>query len=437
MGMTVTEKILADHAVQAPCGAGKQTVRAGEIVNVRLDLLVGNDVTTPIAVEQFRKMGAEKVFDREKIVLVPSHYLPAKDIRAAEMGKQMREFAAEQGIVHYFEVGRMGIDHAIVPGEGLVVPGDCVIGADSHTCTYGGMGAFSTGVGSTDLAAAMALGETWFRVPETARFVLHGKRRPWVVGKDLILHIIGTIGVSGALYQAMEFTGETVASLPMHDRFTMCNMAIEAGAKSGIIEADDTTLDWVRPRAKRPPRIFRSDPDASYAAVYDFDVSEIEPLVARPARPDNTVAVSQLGEVRIDQAAIGSCTNGWIEDMRAAAAVLKGRKVHPSVRLIVFPASQEIYRQCLEEGLAQIFAEAEAVFSTPTCGPCIGGHMGVLAEGEVCISTTNRNFVGRMGHPKSQVYLANPAVAAASAVLGKIGTPAELGMTAEDSYALE
>jgi len=437
MGMTISEKILAEHAVQAPGGAGKASVRPGEIVNVRLDLLVGNDVTAPIAVEQFRKMGAEKVFDREKIALVPSHYLPAKDIQAAENAKRMREFAREQGIVHYFEVGRMGIEHALLPSEGLVVPGDCVIGADSHTCTYGAVGAFSTGVGSTDLAAAMALGETWLRAPETAKFVLHGKRQPWVVGKDLILHIIGAIGVAGALYQAMEFTGEAVASLPMHDRFTMCNMAIEAGAKSGIIEPDDITLRWVKPRAKRPLRIFRSDPDANYAAVYDFDASKIEPVVARPSRPDNTVPVSQVGEVRIDQAAIGSCTNGWIEDMRAAAAVLKGRKVHPSVRLIIFPATQQIYRQCLEEGLAQIFAEAEAVFSTPTCGPCIGGHMGVLAEGEVCISTTNRNFVGRMGHPKSQVYLANPAVAAASAVLGRIGTPAELGMTAEDFYALE
>ena len=416
---TITQKILAAHS-------GRDHVSPGEFANVKLDLLVGNDITAPIAIEQFRRIGTEGVFDRDRIVLVPDHSTPNKDINSAQQCLAMREFAKQQHLSRYFEVGRMGIEHAFIPEQGLVTAGDCVIGADSHTCTYGALGAFATGVGSTDLAAAMALGETWLRVPKSIRLVFKGKRRPWVGGKDLILYTIGRIGVDGALYQAMEFTGDAIRSLPMSDRLTMCNMAIEAGGKNGIIEPDDITRAYLDGRSQREPRFFASDPDAEYAAVHEFDCREIEPQVAFPHLPENARPISQVGEVRIDQAVIGSCTNGRIEDLRVAAHVLKGRKVHPDARLVVIPATQQVYREALREGLIDIFLQADAAVSTPTCGPCLGGHMGVLAEGERAIATTNRNFVGRMGHPKSEVYLSGPAVAAASAVLGRIGSPAEL-----------
>jgi len=419
---TITQKILAAHC-------GRDSVAPGEFVNVTLDLLVGNDITAPIAIEQFRRIGADHVFDRDRIVLVPDHSTPNKDINSAQQCLAMRAFAREQHLSRYFEVGRMGIEHALIPEQGLVTAGDCVIGADSHTCTYGALGAFATGVGSTDLAAAMATGETWLRVPESVQFVFDGERRPWVGGKDLILYTIGRIGVSGALYQAMEFTGPAIRALPMADRLTMCNMAIEAGAKNGIIEPDDITRAYLDGRAQRPGVFLTSDPDAEYVVVHEFDCAQIEPQVAFPHLPENAWPISEVGEVRIDQAIIGSCTNGRLEDLRVAAQVLRGRKVHPDVRLVVIPATQQVYREALHEGLIDIFLEAEAAVSTPTCGPCLGGHMGVLAEGERAIATTNRNFVGRMGHPKSEVYLSGPAVAAASAVLGRIGGPAELGIT--------
>ena len=418
---TITEKILAAHC-------GRDHVSPGEFVSVKLDLLVGNDITAPIAIEQFRRIGAERVFDRDRIVLVPDHSTPNKDINSAQQCLAMRTFAREQHLSAYFEVGRMGIEHALIPEQGLVTAGDCVIGADSHTCTYGAIGAFATGVGSTDLAAAMATGETWLRVPESQKFIFSGKRQPWVGGKDLILYTIGRIGVSGALYQAMEFTGDAIRALPVADRLAMCNMAIEAGAKNGIIEPDDITRAYLDGRAKRPGRFFSSDGDARYVAVHEFDCAEIEPQVAFPFLPENARPISQVGEVRIDQAVIGSCTNGRLEDLRAAARVLRGRKAHPDVRLLIIPATQQVYRDALHEGLIDIFLEADAAVSTPTCGPCLGGHMGVLADGERAIATTNRNFVGRMGHPGSEVYLANPAIAAASAVLGRIGSPAELGV---------
>ena len=372
--------------------------------------------------------GATKVFDPAKIVLVPDHFVPNKDIKSAQQCQLMREFAKDLQLPHYFEVGEMGIEHALLPEQGLVLPGDLVIGADSHTCTYGALGAFSTGVGSTDIAAAMITGEAWFRVPETIKIVYHGKRRPWVDGKDLILYTIGQIGVDGALYKAMEFTGEAIANLPMDSRLTMANMAIEAGGKNGIIAPDKVTKEYVQSRAKRPYKFFHSDGEAKYSQVLDIDVTRIEPQVAFPHLPSNVKPVSAVGNVPIDQAVIGSCTNGRLEDMRAAARVLKGRKRAPFVRLIIIPATQEIYRQAMKEGLFEIFLDAHAVISTPTCGPCLGGYMGILAKGERAVSTTNRNFVGRMGHPESEVYLANPAVAAASAVLGRIGGPEELGV---------
>jgi len=418
---TITQKILAAHC-------GRDHVSPGEFVNVKLDLLVGNDITAPIAIEQFRRIGAPRVFDRDRIVLVPDHSTPNKDINSAQQCLAMRSFAREQHLSHYFEVGRMGIEHALIPEQGLVTAGDCVIGADSHTCTYGALGAFSTGVGSTDLAAAMASGETWLRVPGSLKFVFRGKRQPWVGGKDLILYTIGRIGVSGALYQAMEFTGEAIRALPMADRLTMCNMAIEAGGKNGIIEPDDITRAYLAGRSQREPKFFGSDPDAEYAAVHEFDCAAIEPQVAFPSLPENARPISEVGEVGIVQAVIGSCTNGRIEDLRIAAHVLRGRKAHPQVRLIIIPATQQIYRDALREGLIDVFLAAEAAVSTPTCGPCLGGHMGVLAEGERAIATTNRNFVGRMGHPKSEVYLSGPAVAAASAVMGRIAGPSELGV---------
>ncbi len=419
MGQTITQKILAAHA-------GKEYVEPGELITAKLDLALGNDITAPIAISEFEKIGATSVFDKDRVVLVPDHSTPNKDIKSATLVKTLRDFAKKQGLTYWFEIGKMGVEHTLLPDEGLVGPGDCVIGADSHTCTYGALGAFSTGVGSTDLAAAMALGETWFKVPEQIKFVYYGKMPKWVSGKDLILYTIGRIGVDGALYCSMEFTGEAIRDLEMAGRFTMCNMAIEAGGKNGIIEPDDKTLEYIQGRLKRGHTIYKSDPDAVYKDVIEIDVSKLEPIVSFPHLPENARPVSQATHVKIDQSVIGSCTNGRIEDLRVAAGVLKGRKVHPDVRLIVIPATQEIYLQSIKEGLTEIFVEAGGAVSTPTCGPCLGGHMGVLAEGERSIATTNRNFVGRMGHTKSEVYLANPAIAAASAVLGRIGSPEEL-----------
>ncbi|HHW08313.1 MAG TPA: 3-isopropylmalate dehydratase large subunit [Clostridia bacterium] len=419
MGMTITEKILAEHA-------GKEFVEPGELINARLDLVLGNDITAPVAIKEFEKLGIEKVFDPDKVVLVPDHFTPNKDIKSAELAKTVREFAKKQGLTNYFEVGRMGIEHCLLPEQGLVLPGDVVIGADSHTCTYGALGAFATGVGSTDMAAGMATGEAWFKVPETIKFIYYGKLRPYVSGKDLILYTIGLIGVDGARYMAMEFTGETIKELSMDNRLTMANMAIEAGAKNGIFEPDEITLAYVEKRAKRPYQVYHSDPDAKYAQVIEIDVSKIEPQVAFPHLPENTRPISAVGEVKIDQVVIGSCTNGRIEDLRVAASILKGKKVHPDVRLIVIPGTQAIYLQAVREGLVEAIVEAGGAFSTPTCGPCLGGHMGILAKGERAVSTTNRNFVGRMGHPESEVYLASPAVAAASAILGRIAGPEEV-----------
>ncbi len=419
MGMTLTEKILARHA-------GRDRVEPGELILARVDLALGNDVTSPIAIDAVRRMGVRAVFDREKIALVPDHFAPSKDIKSAGQMKMMREFAREYGIVNYFEVGRMGIEHVLLPDEGLVVPGDLVIGADSHTCTYGALCAFSTGVGSTDLAAAMISGEVWLKVPSSLRIVLTGKPGKWVEGKDVILHIIGKIGVDGALYQAMEYAGDGLSFLPMAWRFTMSNMAIEAGAKNGIFPFDEATRAYSDAHAKRKYEVVTPDADARYAAEMSVDLSSLEPQVAFPHLPENTRPLSRVGNVPIDQVVVGSCTNGRIEDLRSAANVLRGRKVHDSVRMLVFPATQEIYLQAMREGLMEVFVVAGAAFSTPTCGPCLGGHMGVLAKGERAIATTNRNFVGRMGHPESEVYLANPAVAAASAVLGRIGGPDEI-----------
>ncbi|MEN6519989.1 MAG: 3-isopropylmalate dehydratase large subunit [Armatimonadota bacterium] len=419
MAQTITQKILAAHA-------GKDVVEPGELINARLDLVLGNDITAPIAIREFEKIGADTVFDNERVALVPDHSTPNKDIKSAELVKIMREFARKHNIKHYYEIGRMGIEHTLLPDEGLAGPGDVIIGADSHTCTYGALGAFSTGVGSTDLGCAMALGETWFKVPEQIKFVYYGRLPKWVSGKDLILYTIGKIGVDGALYCSMELTGEAISELDMAGRFTMCNMAIEAGAKNGIIEPDEKTLAYVQGRAIRPYQFYKSDPDAQYKEIIEINCSKLEPIVSFPHLPENAKPVSESTHVKIDQSVIGSCTNGRIEDLRIAAVVLKGRKVHPDVRLIVIPATQEIYLQSIQEGLTEIFVEAGGVVSTPTCGPCLGGHMGVLAEGERSVATTNRNFVGRMGHTKSEVYLASPAVAAASAVLGRLGSPEEL-----------
>jgi len=388
--------------------------------------VLANDITAPIAIREFREAGAKKVFDREKIVLVPDHFTPNKDIASAEQCRILREFAAEQNLKYYFEIGEMGIEHALLPEKGLVVPGDVVIGADSHTCTYGALGAFATGVGSTDAAAAMITGTAWFKIPETIKFVFTGKLQPWVSGKDLILYTIGDIGVEGARYKAMEFCGEAIDDLSLEGRLTMANMAIEAGGKCGIFHPDTKTLEYVRARSSRQFTVYESDPDAHYAGMREYDVSRIEPQVSFPHSPANTHPISKVGTVPINQSVIGSCTNGRIEDLRVAARVLKGKKAAPGVRLIIIPATQAIYKQALQEGLLEIFLEACAAVSTPTCGPCLGGHMGILAKGETAIATTNRNFVGRMGHPESNVYLANPAIAAASAVLGRIGSPEEL-----------
>lgn len=419
MGMTMTQKILAAHA-------GLDKVYPGQMIMAKLDLVLGNDITAPVAIEEFIRTGINKIFDKSKVAIVPDHFTPNKDIKSAENCKLVREFARSMGVENYFEIGQMGIEHALIPEKGLAVPGDLIIGADSHTCTYGALGAFSTGIGSTDMAVGMATGKAWFKVPEAVKIVLTGKMGQWVSGKDVILHIIGRIGVDGALYQSMEYCGEGVGNLSMDDRFTISNMAIEAGAKNGIFEVDARTLEYVSEHSDRTPVIYKADPDAEYARVLEIDLGTIRPTVAFPHLPENARTIDDVGEVKIDQAVIGSCTNGRLEDLRAAAKVFKGNKVAPGVRAIVFPATQQIYLQAMKEGLLEIFIEAGAAVSTPTCGPCLGGHMGVLAKGERAIATTNRNFVGRMGHPESEVYLASPAVAAASAITGKISSPEEV-----------
>jgi 3-isopropylmalate/(R)-2-methylmalate dehydratase large subunit len=417
--VTITEKILAAHS-------GRDEVSAGELINARVDLILANDITAPIAITEFKKIGAKDVFDKDRIALIPDHFAPQKDIKAAEQCRMLRDFSREYNLGLYFEVGRMGVEHALLPEQGLVVPGDLVIGADSHTCTYGGLGAFSTGVGSTDVASAMATGECWFKVPESMKFIYYGKLNKWVSGKDLILHTIGDIGVDGALYRAMEFEGEAISSLPMSGRLTMCNMAIEAGGKNGIIVPDNITEQYVKNRAKREYKFYSSNKDAVYVDVREYDCSKIPLTVSCPHLPSNTKPAAELSSIAIDQVVVGSCTNGRIEDIREAAEIIRGKKVNRNVRMIVIPATQQIYLQAVKEGLAEIFVNAEAVFSTPTCGPCLGGHMGILAKGERAIATTNRNFVGRMGHPESEVYLSNPAVAAASAIKGRIAVPDEV-----------
>jgi len=424
MGMTLTEKILAAHT-----GVGR--VRPGDLIEARVDFCFANDITAPLAFKEFERIGVPTVFDRERVGLVPDHYAPSKDIASAELCKTMREFAYKHSITHYYEVGRAGIAHVLLAEEGLVLPGEVFVGADSHTCNHGALGAFSTGVGSSDLAAVMATGQLWFRVPETLRFVFRGRPAPWVTGKDLVLKIIGDIGVDGARYCAMEFTGDALKHLTMDERFSIANMAIEAGAKNGIMEPDDTVLDWVRPRAKRPFTPVYADRDAEYASVREYDTSRLEPVVSTPSSPGNVVPVREAAGVPVDQVFIGTCTNGRLEDLRVAARFLSGRTVHPRTRMMIIPATPAIYRQALAEGLIAIFLDAGAVVSASTCGPCIGGHMGVLAAGEVCVSTSARNFVGRMGHRESKVYLSGPAVAAASAVLGRLAHPDEvLGHTA-------
>lgn len=419
MGMTMTQKVLAAHA-------GLDSVTAGQLIKAKLDMVLGNDITSPVAIKEFEKVGVDKVFDKNKIAIVPDHFTPNKDIKSAEQVKICREFSKKMGIVNFFEVGQMGVEHALLPEKGLVVPGDVVIGADSHTCTYGALGAFSTGIGSTDMAAGMATGEAWFKVPEAIKFVLKGKPQKWVGGKDVILHIIGMIGVDGALYKSMEFTGDGVSHLSMDDRFAMANMAIEAGGKNGIFEVDEKTIEYVKEHSEKPYKVFKADQDAVYSEVYEIDLASIKPTVAFPHLPENARTIDNVGDVKIDQVVIGSCTNGRIEDMRVAAEVLKGRKVHENVRCIIIPATQKIWKQAMNEGLFDIFIEAGAAVSTPTCGPCLGGHMGILAKGERAVATTNRNFVGRMGHPESEVYLAGPAIAAASAVAGKIAGPDQI-----------
>ena len=419
MGMTIVEKIMAKHA-------GLDSVKPGQLIEAKVDKVLANDITAPIAIKQMQESGVEKVFDKERVILVPDHFAPNKDIASAEQCKVLREFSREQNLTNYFEVGRMGIEHALLPEKGLVLPGEIIIGADSHTCTHGALGAFATGVGSTDVSAAMISGESWFKVPETMKFVFSGKLNKWVSGKDLILYLIGKIGVDGALYKAMEFAGSTIDDLSMEGRLTIANMAIEAGAKCGIFNPDEKTLSFIKSKTEARFTPLYSDADAEYAEVIEYNTADIEPQVSFPHSPANTKPISKVGEVVIDQSVIGSCTNGRIEDLRVAAGVLKGRKIHRDVRLIIFPATQAIYLQAMKEGLIETFIESEAVVSTPTCGPCLGGHMGILAKGERSIATTNRNFVGRMGHPESEVYLSNPAIAAASAVLGRIGSPDQL-----------
>lgn len=422
MGMTMTQKILAAHA-------GLPSVSAGQLIEAELDLVLGNDITSPVAIHEMDKMKVDGVFDKDKVALVLDHFVPNKDIKSAEHCKCVREFACRHEISNYFDVGEMGIEHALLPEKGLTVAGDVIIGADSHTCTYGALGAFSTGVGSTDMAAGMVTGKAWFKVPSAIRFNLTGKPKKWVSGKDVILHIIGMIGVDGALYKSMEFTGDGIKNLSMDDRFTIANMAIEAGGKNGIFPVDDQTEAYMKEHSMRSYKVYEADEDAVYEAEYTIDLSKLEPTVAFPHLPENTKTMNEISqEIVIDQAVIGSCTNGRIEDLRTAAEILKGRKVKKGVRCIIIPATQSVYLQAMEEGLLKIFIEAGAVVSTPTCGPCLGGYMGILAAGERCISTTNRNFVGRMGHVESEIYLASPAVAAASAVMGKIAAPEELGL---------
>lgn len=419
MGMTMTQKILAAHA-------GLESVKAGQLIEAKLDLVLGNDVTTPVAIKEFNKIGVDKVFDKDKVAIVPDHFTPNKDIKSAEHCKLVREFAHCKEVTNYFEVGQMGIEHCLLPEKGLVVPGDVVIGADSHTCTYGALGAFSTGVGSTDMAVGMARGVAWFKVPSALKFVLKNKPAKWVSGKDIILHIIGMIGVDGALYKSMEFAGDGLQYLTMDDRFTIANMAIEAGGKNGIFPVDDKTIEYVKEHSNKEWTKFEADEDAEYDAVYEIDLSKLRPTITFPHLPENTKTVDEAKGLEMDQVVIGSCTNGRISDMRIAAQVLKGKKINPNIRAIILPGTQKVWLQCVEEGLAQIFVEAGCVFSTPTCGPCLGGHMGILAKGERALSTTNRNFIGRMGHPESEVYLASPAVAAASAITGKITDPEEV-----------
>lgn len=419
MKMTMVEKIIARHTEQ-------DIVRPGQFVNASVDFILGNDVTAPVAIKEFEKAGFKNVFDQEKIILVPDHFAPNKDIKSAGQCQQMRTFARSQGIKYYFEVGEMGIEHCLLPEEGLVLPGEIIIGADSHTCTYGALGALGTGIGSTDMAAAMATGYVWLKVPPSIKFIYHGKLQPWVTGKDLILYTIGDIGVDGALYKSMEFTGEAITSLSIEGRLTISNMAIEAGGKCGLIAPDKKTKEYLKNRAVRDYTICTADPEAEYEQIIEYDVSKIEPQVAFPHLPQNTRSIREAGDVKIDQAVIGSCTNGRIEDLRVAASILKENHVHRDLRCLVFPGTQKIYKQAIQEGLLEIFIDAGAVVSTPTCGPCLGGHMGVLAGGEKAVSTTNRNFVGRMGDPESEIYLASPAVAAASAVKGYLAHPEEV-----------
>ena len=419
MGMTMTQKILAAHA-------GLDKVEAGQLIEAKLDVVLGNDITSPVAINEFEKCGADSVFDKDRIALVLDHFTPNKDIKAAEQCRQVRNFAMKYGITHFYDVGQMGIEHALLPEKGIVGPGDCIIGADSHTCTYGALGAFSTGVGSTDMAAGMITGKAWFKVPSAIQVVLIGKTSKWVSGKDVILHLIGEIGVDGALYQSLEFTGEGISSLSMDDRLCIANMAIEAGAKNGIFPVDDVTTAYCKDRFEREPVVYAADEDAVYERVVTIDLSKLRPTVSFPHLPENTKTIDNVGKIKIDQSVIGSCTNGRIEDLRVAASILKGRKVAKNVRCIILPGTQDIYLQAIREGLAEIFVEAGAVLSTPTCGPCLGGHMGILGKGERAVSTTNRNFVGRMGHVESEVYLASPAVAAASAVTGYISDPDEV-----------
>lgn len=419
MPMTMTQKILADHA-------GLKSVRAGQLIEANLDLVLGNDITSPVAVKEFEKLGYNDVFNKEKIAIVPDHFTPNKDIKSAEQCKYIRNFAIDMGIKNYFEIGEMGIEHVVLPEKGLVVAGDVVIGADSHTCTYGALGAFSTGIGSTDMAAGMATGKAWFKVPSAIKFVLKNAPSKWISGKDVILHIIGKIGVDGALYKSMEFCGDGVKNLSMDSRFTITNMAIEAGAKNGIFQVDELTIQYMREHGNKKYKVYEADEDAHYDEVYEIDLNRIKPTIAFPHLPENARTTDEIDEICIDQVVIGSCTNGRIEDLRIAASVLRGRKIKKGVRTIIIPGSQKVYLQAMNEGLLKVFVEAGAIVSTPTCGPCLGGHMGILAKNEKCISTTNRNFVGRMGHVDSEVYLASPAVAAASAIRGIICSPYEL-----------
>ena len=419
MGMTMTQKILAAHA-------GLESVQAGQLINAKLDMVLGNDVTSPVAINEMNKFGKNSVFDKTRISLVMDHFTPNKDIQSAQNCKQVREFAAKFGIKHYYDVGTMGIEHALLPEQGIVTCGDCIIGADSHTCTYGALGAFSTGVGSTDMAAGMVTGMAWFKVPSAIKVVITGKKSKYICGKDVILDIIGRIGVDGALYQSLEFVGNGVSELSMDDRFTICNMAIECGAKNGIFPVDEKTLEYVNGRSEREYKVFEADEDAEYNRTITVDLSTLKSTVVFPHLPENTRTFDDIPEIKIDQVVIGSCTNGRMEDMRMAASILKGKKVAKNVRTIIIPATQQIYLQCIKEGLAEIFIEAGAIVSTPTCGPCLGGHMGILAKGEKAVSTSNRNFVGRMGHTESEIYLASPAVAAASAIKGCIADPATL-----------